>query len=153
MKYNIKREQQINSDIETVWDFFSSPLNLSAISPDDMNFKILTDFKNKKIEPGMRINYLVSPLFGIPLKWQTLITYVEKHKSFTDFQEKGPYKFWNHYHEFIPNEKGVLVRDNVDYELPFGAFGTIMHKLVVKKKLEEIFDYRFRVLNELFNTD
>ena len=36
------------------------------------------------------------------------------------FSRKGPYKLWNHFHEFIPNKEGVLMKDTVDYELPFG---------------------------------
>ena len=41
--------------------------------------------------------------------------------------------------------------DKVDYELPFGLLGNIAHALFVKKKLEKIFNYRFHVLENLFN--
>lgn len=151
MKYQLYREQQLNCTIETAWDFFSSPKNLANITPKDMGFTVLSDYENVAIYDGMVIDYIVAPLFKIPLKWKTRIRKVDFQVSFTDFQEKGPYKFWNHFHEFIPNENGVLMKDTVDYELPFGFLGKIAHKLMIKNKLIQIFDYRKAVLNKMFN--
>lgn len=150
MKHKLFREQQLHCDIETAWKFFSSANNLSEITPKDMGFTVLTTMADDKIYEGMLIDYYVSPLFGIKMKWQTEITHVDFQKSFTDFQKKGPYKLWNHHHEFIPNESGVLMRDTIDYELPIGFLGEIAHSLLVKNKLEYIFDYRFKVLRKLF---
>ncbi|WP_294328685.1 SRPBCC family protein [uncultured Chryseobacterium sp.] len=150
MKHKLFREQQLNCDIKTAWKFFSSANNLSEITPKDMGFTVLTEMEDDEIYEGMLIDYYVSPLFGIRMKWQTEITHVDFQKSFIDFQRKGPYQLWNHHHEFIPNEEGVLMRDTIDYELPMGFLGEIAHSLFVKKKLEYIFDYRFRVLSRLF---
>lgn len=151
MRYKLYREQQLNCDLETAWSFFSSPNNLSKITPKDMAFTVISEDSDQPIFVGMRIDYTVSPLLNIPLKWTTKIIQVEKNKSFTDFQEKGPYKYWHHFHEFIPNEKGVLMKDTVDYELPLGILGTIAHQLMVKNKLKKIFDFRFKVLDQFFN--
>lgn len=151
MRYQLYKEQQLDCDIETAWEFFSSPFNLSKITPKDMGFIVTSDLGNEPIYEGLVIDYTVSPLLKIPMKWRTKITDVDFQKSFTDFQEKGPYKYWNHFHEFIPNKKGVLIRDTVDYELPFGFLGTIAHKLLVKRKLEAIFSYRNQILEKTFN--
>lgn len=151
MIYKLKRTQQLYCDSSTAWNFFSSPLNLSRITPKDMGFVVLSDLPNEDIYVGLVIDYTVSPLLGIPLKWQTKITQVDYEKSFTDFQQKGPYKLWRHHHEFISNQNGVLMVDTVDYELPFGIIGRMAHGLVVKKKLENIFSYRYSVLEQLFN--
>lgn len=151
MIHQLQREQQLYCDIETAWKFFSSANNLSEITPKDMNFIVLTKLEDDEIYEGMLIDYYVSPLLGIKMKWQTEIKQVSFQKSFTDFQKKGPYKLWNHFHEFIPNENGVLMKDTIDYELPMGFFGEIAHGLFVKKKLEHIFNYRYQVLNKLFN--
>ena len=153
MTYQIKRTQQLNCGIDAAWEFFSSPCNLSAITPEDMNFTIVTQVPNEPVYEGMIIDYVVSPLWGVPLKWRTMISQVCKKRSFQDHQHRGPYKFWNHLHEFIPNEKGVLMRDTVQYELPLGFVGRILHKLVVRRKLNEIFGYRHQVVEKLFNTN
>jgi len=132
MRYQLYREQQLNCNLETAWDFFSSPINLSKITPKDMSFIVLSDHGNVPIYKGMTIDYIVSPILKIPLKWQTVITHVKPEVSFTDFQKKGPYKYWNHFHEFIPNENGVLMKDTVDYELPFGYIGVLSLSLYQK---------------------
>jgi ligand-binding SRPBCC domain-containing protein len=151
MVHQLKREQQINCDIDTAWKFFSAANNLSKITPKDMNFIVRTKMESDEIYEGMIIDYYVSPLFGIKMEWQTEITQVDHHRSFTDFQKKGPYKLWNHFHEFIPNEKGILIKDTVDYELPLGFLGEIAHKLFVKNKVEHIFNYRYNILEKMFN--
>lgn len=151
MKFRLYREQQLHCDIDTAWSFFSSPENLSKITPRDMRFTVLSTEIQPEIFEGMLIDYTVSPILNIPLNWQTKIIQVEKNKSFTDFQEKGPYAYWNHFHEFIPNSEGVQMKDTVDYELPMGFLGKIAHQAFVKKKLVSIFDYRFQVLEKYFN--
>jgi ligand-binding SRPBCC domain-containing protein len=151
MSYILERAQQLNCDIASAWKFFSSPYNLAELTPKDMGFVVTTKSLPENIHEGMIIDYLVSPIMGIPLKWQTKITQVDFQKSFTDFQQKGPYKLWNHQHTFIPNRDGVLMIDKVEYELPFGPLGTLAHQLFVKKKLENIFNYRYATLEKLIN--
>lgn len=150
MRYRLQRTQQLHCDAATAWQFFSSPYNLALITPKEMGFDVLTALDDGPIYEGLKIEYKIRPLLNIPMRWTTLISQVEEGKSFTDLQEKGPYKYWHHFHEFIPNEVGVLMKDTVDYELPFGPIGVIAHKLMVQKKLEHIFNYRYKVLEALF---
>ena len=89
MRYQLKREQHLYCDIETAWNYFSSPENLSKITPREMNFIVLTKLDGSEIYPGMEIEYTISPFFHIPLKWKTRITQVDYQKSFTDLQEKA----------------------------------------------------------------
>src|SRR5690554_6006697 len=98
MRHRLHTTQQLNCDLATAWEFFSSPYNLSRITPKEMNFVIKTQVTEKQIYEGMKIEYTVSPFLNIPLKWVTIITEVEFQKSFTDLQEKGPYKYWSHKH-------------------------------------------------------
>lgn len=116
-----------------------------------MGFRVMSGSKEEEMYEGMEINYIVKPLFGIAMKWKTRIIQVEPFKSFTDYQEEGPYKLWNHRHEFTANKNGVLMNDFLTYELPYGFLGKIAHFLLVKNKLNEIFDYRYQVLEERFN--
>jgi len=152
MIHTIYKKQQLNCDIEEAWRFFSSANNLATITPPEMNFTVLTKMEDDEIFEGMIIDYYVSPIMGIEMKWKTEITHVDFQKSFTDFQKKGPYKLWNHRHDFIVNDHGVFMKDLVKYELPFGFLGEIVHKLFVRKKIEHIFNYRYKVLEEIFNT-
>ena len=104
----------------------------------------------QEIHQGMLIDYTVRPLFGIPLRWQTEICRVEKPYIFTDRQLKGPYKMWEHTHSYEKVENGILMKDEVKYQLPLGVLGDIANSIIVKKKIEEIFAYRKKVLETMF---
>lgn len=148
--YQLKRTQLVKTDLKTCWDFFSSPRNLKTITPDYMGFDVLVDIPEKMYE-GLMIEYSVKPLLSIPMKWITEIKYVHDQEFFVDEQRKGPYKIWHHEHHFKAVEGGVEVTDIVSYELPLGFLGRLAHPIVVKNKLEEIFEYRFKKVEELFN--
>ena len=147
--YQLKRTQFVKTDLQTCWDFFSSPKNLKEITPEYMGFDVLVELPEKMYE-GLMIEYIVRPLLGIPMKWITEIKYVHDKQFFVDEQRKGPYKIWHHEHHFKEVEGGVEMTDIVSYEIPIGILGRIAHPIIVKKKLEEIFDYRFKRVDELF---
>ncbi len=99
--YTLSSEQFLPVSIDKAWDFFSSAKNLSRITPPEMQFKIINEFKDDAIYNDMVIDYIVRPILGIPLKWKTVITQVNKPYQFADMQKKGPYKKWEHTHTFI----------------------------------------------------
>lgn len=149
MVYKIEREQWVNLSIEKAWEFFSNPKNLSEITPKDMGF-IIKNNPPEKMYEGLMIAYTVKPLLGIPTTWVTEITHVQKEKYFVDEQRIGPYKMWHHEHFFEPKDGGTLTKDIIHYAVPFGIFGKLAHPLFIKKKLQQIFDYRSKVLQEKF---
>jgi ligand-binding SRPBCC domain-containing protein len=148
--YQLKREQLVKTDLQTCWDFFSSPKNLSVITPEKMKFTVLTE-QPKTMYEGLMIAYKVSPVLGIPMGWITEIKTVQDGVFFVDEQRKGPYKIWHHEHHFEAVEGGVLMTDIVSYTLPFGFLGKLAHWLFVRKELEAIFEYRFKKVDELFH--
>lgn len=117
-----------------------------------MGFDITSEDLPEKMYPGMIISYVVKPLLGIPTTWVTEITKVTDKAYFIDEQRVGPYKLWHHQHFIEPIEGGVLMRDIVSYQPPFGFLGAIMNSLVIRKKLREIFDYRVEAVNKRFGT-
>jgi ligand-binding SRPBCC domain-containing protein len=149
LMYQLKRQQLVKTDMATCWDFFSSPGNLQKITPKYMGFDVLTEVPEKMYE-GLMIEYRVRPLLGIPMNWITEITHVKEHHFFVDEQRKGPYRIWHHEHHFETVDNGVLMSDIVSYELPFGILGKIAHPILVQRKLNEIFDFRFEIVEEIF---
>lgn len=147
--YKIKRTQYVNVSAEKAWEFFSSPANLNAITPDDMEFFITEEIESK-MYPGQIISYIIKPLLNIPMRWVTEITHVHEPDYFVDEQRFGPYKFWHHKHFIIKAEGGVRIMDIVHYGLGFGFFGSIINKLIVRKKIEGIFDFREKKIKEIF---
>ena len=84
----IKREQLINTDINTIWNFISSPANLRKITPKSMMFKITSNNAKQVMYPGMIISYKVAPLLNIPITWITEITHIRDKSYFVDEQRK-----------------------------------------------------------------
>jgi ligand-binding SRPBCC domain-containing protein len=147
--FQYKTEQKIPTDLEELWDFISSPENLSKITPERMNFVIQTDVP-EKMYPGLIIKYKVSPLPLFRTSWVTEITHVQDHKYFVDEQRHGPYSIWHHEHILEPINGGVLMRDIITYKPPFGILGNLGNALLIKSQIKGIFDYREKMLNEMF---
>lgn len=148
--YQFTRTQLIPTTLELVWDFISSPQNLVKITPDYMCFEITTKDLPGKMYPGMIISYKVSPILGLIMDWVTEITHIEENRFFVDEQRIGPYSLWHHQHRLEPVEGGVEMTDIVTYKPPFGPLGAVVNSLVIRKKLQEIFDFRRKAIEKAF---
>lgn len=131
-----------------VFAFFSDASNLERMTPDFLRFRILTPLPIE-MTPGALIDYQLR-LYGVPVRWRTRIETFEPETSFSDVQLRGPYRRWHHQHLFADVPGGTEMRDIVEYELPFGWLGAIANRLFVRRSVEQIFDYRRRVMAEVF---
>ena len=113
------------------------------------NFNILSKI-DRPLYTGQVIQYNVTPLLGIKTKWISEITHIEEKKYFVDVQMYGPYALWHHKHFVKEIEGGVELEDIIDYKIPLGILGQMVHPFLVKPKLEEIFNYRQEKLLALF---
>lgn len=147
--YNLHRTQKLPISLAQAWDFFSDPKNLKTITPEYMGFNILSG-GDRPMFAGQLIQYLVTPVFGIKMKWVTIITHSVKHDYFIDEQRYGPYDLWHHKHFMKEIPGGVEMEDVIDYKVPFGILGQLVHPFLVRPKLEEIFNYRTKKLEALF---
>lgn len=155
--YTLRASQHLPISVHEAWDFFSDPRNLPRLTPSWLDFKTTSEAAAAdapavtRMYPGMIITYRIRPALRIPVGWTTEITHVRVPFYFVDEQRFGPYRFWHHQHFFVETEGGVEVRDIVHYGLRGGALGRAVNRLMVRPRLEEIFDYRRRVLGQLFD--
>ena len=147
--YRFVRTQKIPININEAWNFLSDPNNLKTITPSYMGFHIIEN-ENTEMYSGQIIKYTVSPILGIKINWVTEITHVKNLEYFVDEQRFGPYSFWHHKHFIKEIKGGVEMVDVLDYALPFGILGRIFHPVIVKPKLNEIFNYRREKLIKIF---
>jgi ligand-binding SRPBCC domain-containing protein len=139
--HTLVRDQELPGTPEEVFDLFADARNLETITPPLLRFEVVT--------PGdieMRVGTLISyrlRLHGIPISWLTSIQAWDPPHRFVDQQVRGPYAFWHHTHELFPSGAGATqMRDTVRYALGFGALGELAHRLLVRRDLERIFDFR-----------
>ena len=148
--FSLKTVQCIPVDLDTAWNFFSSPDNLKKITPANLGFRILSKYHGTKMYPGQIIEYKVKPVMGIPVYWMTEITHVQDKSFFVDEQRFGPYQLWHHQHHFKLVEGGVEMTDIVHYRNRLGFLGNWANSLFVKRQLKQIFEFRFKKVEELF---
>ena len=129
----------VPAPIDEVFRFFENPYNLAKITPPWLNFRILTS--DLVMRANAEIDYEFRWL-GQPLKWRTVISDYNPPFSFVDEALNSPYKYWRHHHTFRETPKGTLVSDRVEYALPYGPLGRLVHAAIVKHQLTKIFAYR-----------
>lgn len=147
--YTLHTKQKLPISVDEAWEFLSNPHNLKTITPEYMGFDIISG-ADRPMFPGQLIQYIVTPIAGIKTKWVTEITHVKDKEYFVDEQRFGPYALWHHKHFITPIEGGVEMEDIVDYKLPFGILGQLVHPFLVAPKLQEIFTHRRTKLLAIF---
>ena len=137
----LRREQQLPGTPDEVFPFFADALNLEAITPPWLGFRVVTA-SPIDMRAGALIEYRLK-LRGVPLRWRTRIAVWDPPRRFVDVQLSGPYRLWHHTHDFEPDGAGgTVMRDTVRYAIPFGPLGRIAHALVVRRDLDAIFAFR-----------
>ena len=143
----LRREQLIPRPIDEVFSFYADAANLESITPDFLHFHIRTPLPIA-MHAGTIIMYSLR-WRGLPVRWTTEIREWRSPTCFVDVQVKGPYRAWVHTHHFEAVDGGTRVIDELCYEIPWGIFGRLARRLLVRADLEAIFDFRARRLREL----
>lgn len=146
--YIFRADQFVPRPLAEVFDFFSKAENLQELTPAFLHFRILS-VDPAPVRKGTLIKYSLRWRV-FPIRWTTEIVEWQPPHRFVDLQLKGPYKLWHHEHRFVADGNGTRIIDEVQYQLPFGVFGSIAHSLKVKKDVENIFGYRTEVVRRLF---
>jgi ligand-binding SRPBCC domain-containing protein len=148
MLYHLERSLFLPRPRQEVFTFFADAGNLERITPSFLHFHILTP-RPIPMQAGALIDYQLQ-LFGVRFRWRTRIEIFDPISSFTDIQITGPYRQWHHWHDFSEEQDGTLMRDRVEYELPFGPLGRMARWLFVRHALDRIFDHRNAIIAEVF---
>lgn len=148
MIYSLQRHQVVGGVLADVFGFFKSPVNLEAITPPWLGFRVMHS-SDAEVSEGTRIAYRLR-LHGIPIRWESRITEFQENAIFADEQLVGPYRHWYHRHLFRSVPGGVAIGDEVKYQLPFGVLGQVAHAVFVRRQLGQIFDYRARAIAARF---
>lgn len=146
MYYQLTDHFEVAADVTKTWEFFSNAGNLPRITPAWMRFSVVTP-EPIVIAQDSILDYTIR-WAGIPIGWRTKIIEWSPPRQFIDLQIRGPYSLWHHQHKFTPSERGVVCFDRVIYQLPGPGIRRIVHPLMVRKQLLEIFRYRRKVIGE-----
>jgi|SaaInlStandDraft_1057018.scaffolds.fasta_scaffold27024_2 ligand-binding SRPBCC domain-containing protein len=141
------REVQINAPPESVFGFHESPEALERLIPPWENMRVAES--SRSLQVGSRV-VLKGRVGLLPVRWVALHTEYQPQILFVDRQESGPFSVWVHRHHFQPDGKGgTILRDEVNYAVPFGSLGQLLGGWLVRRKLEAMFAYRHEVTKQL----
>jgi ligand-binding SRPBCC domain-containing protein len=137
----LERRQRIERPIEEVFGFYGDARNLERITPPLLGFEVTTPGPIE-MGAGTLIEYRLR-LHRVPVRWRTRIEAWEPPHRFVDSQIKGPYSLWEHTHSFeADGREATIIEDQVRYSIPFGPLGELANRLLVRRDLRQIFDYR-----------
>ena len=128
-----------------VFEFHADAGNLQALTPTWLDFRILTP-RPTEMKAGALIRYRLK-LRGVPMRWLTEIAEWRPPHHFVDVQKRGPYRLWEHRHEFEERGGGTEIRDEVRYAVPFSW---LVHGWLVGPEVGRIFTYRHGALLQRF---
>jgi ligand-binding SRPBCC domain-containing protein len=146
VSHEFKSEIWLPRPVEEVFAFFSDPANLDSITPPWLSFRIVRP-RPIEMRVGTLLDYRLR-IRGLPVRWRSKITAWEPPHRFVDEQIRGPYRLWIHEHNFEIQNAGTIVRDHVQYAVPFDW---LVHKLMVRPDVEGIFAYRTESLRRRFS--
>src|SRR5271157_1231222 len=172
MSQRFEAEQWIAAPLPRVFAFFADPRNLPRIMPHKQGAELV---KLNLVPPrfpadqipvdsgrmagiGTEIVFKFRAIPHLPMheKWLARITGFSLNEYFTDVQQQGPFRRWEHTHSFgtktINGQEGTLIRDVVEYEVGFGVIGRMLEKLLFQRMLRTTFEYRKQVVERVFSS-
>lgn len=161
----IVTEQWLKADLDQVFAFFSVPENLPKLMPPEMAVRLErlelrppSRSASVVVESGtesgqiagpgslIEISFRLFPLLPFRGRWVAEILEYEPLSYFLDTQRSGPMRTWRHRHSFRSETRnganGTIVRDEVEYELPFGILGRVADFLFVERMMQRTFESR-----------
>jgi len=149
--YVLEREQRVDAPLSEVAAFFEEPKNLGALTPPWLNFEI-TEVLGMPMHAGTEISCTIKQ-YGVPMSWQTEIVEYEPGGRFVDLQVSGPYRYWRHEHTFERDGDSTIMRDRIEYQMPFGVLGRLVHRFLVSRQIEAIFLFRMQAVQVQFGDE
>ncbi len=143
---NFIKESVFKAAPERVFEFHELPDAIELLIPPWEKVKIIQKADISKIGSQAIIE---QKIFGlIPSRWIAEHTKYEPPREFEDVQISGPFKFWRHRHLILPHESGAILRDEIEFEPPFGFLGRFAAPFAVLPKVEKMFEYRHKVTKD-----
>lgn len=137
------KESKIHASAGRVFEFHEQPNVLAMLTPPTESARVIQSAKISEIGSQAIIETRI--LGPIKSRWVAEHTVYDPPHKFEDIQVKGPFRSWRHRHIIEPVSDGAILRDEIDYEPPFGFMGRLAAPILIQKRLQKLFNYRHEV--------
>ena len=136
------QESIIPAPVEAVFGFHERPDALARLTPPWERVTVIQPPTSLEVGTVVILRQRLGPL---PITIVAEHVAYEKNVRFEDVMRKGPFRRWHHKHLFFPHPEGCRLRDEIEYEAPLGPLGRAVDGLLVRPRLQRMFDYRHEV--------
>ncbi|HRK04534.1 MAG TPA: NUDIX domain-containing protein [Chlorobiota bacterium] len=145
-RYVVARSIDIGASAEAVFDFHLDTRNLLRISPPNISVTI-----ESMGTPGLGYETVLRVRqFGFfTTRWHVRITQCDRPTIMVDEQLRGPFRSWKQTRLIESTSVGSRLTDIVEYDIPFGHVGAFVHRLVIWRKILDMFSYRQQRTREI----
>ena len=140
------KQSLIRASPRLVFEFHEQPNALTLLSPPWESARVIQSAKISEV--GTQAIVETRILGPIKARWVAEHTLYDPPHMFEDVQVKGPFRSWRHRHIVEPVSGGAVLRDEIDYEPPFGLLGRLVAPILIQKRLQKMFDYRHEVTRQ-----
>jgi ligand-binding SRPBCC domain-containing protein len=140
------KESFIRASPECVFAFHEQPDALHLLMPPWESCKIIAQARISEL--GSRTIIEAKILGPFSRRWIAEHTVYDPPRLFEDVQISGPFRRWRHRHIIQPDADGAILRDEIDYEPPLWILGRLVTPVIIKPRLQKLFEYRHRVTLE-----
>lgn len=137
------KETEIAATVEKVFAFHELPDAFERLIPPWEDAEIIEKADISVI--GSRA-VIQQKIFGlIPQTWVAEHTAYDPPHLFEDVQISGPFKSWVHRHIIEPKGEHAVLRDEITFDPGFSFLGSLMSPVLIRPKIEKMFEYRHMV--------
>lgn len=147
----IKVTTTINTPIEIVFNNCRN-IDIHQYSASKTNEKAIEGRTSGLINKGETVTWK-GKHFGIYIQHQSIISEMDFPTYFVDEQLKGHFKSFKHQHFFSQKENQTIMTDILEYETPFGFFGKIFNRLLLKNHLTKFIQNRNKIIKQITEKD
>lgn len=137
---------KIKAPIETVFDI-ARDIDIHQLSTAKSNEKAIGGKTSGLIELNETVTWS-GKHFGLQLLHKSKITHFRFPFYFVDEMEKGHFKSFKHEHFFQFEKEYSVMIDRLEYETPYGIFGFLFDKIILKKYLTNFIINRNKILQK-----
>jgi ligand-binding SRPBCC domain-containing protein len=140
------KESVIRASPERVFEFHEQPNVLSLLIPPWESARVIQPAEISRVGAHAIVE---TKVFGpITVRWIAEHTDYDPPRIFEDVQVKGPFRSWRHRHIIEPHANGAILRDEIDYEPPLGFLGRALAPVLIRPRLEKLFNHRHEVTRQ-----
>jgi ligand-binding SRPBCC domain-containing protein len=138
---------KIKAPIETVFDIARN-IDIHQLSAANSNEKAIDGKTSGLIELNETVTWS-GKHFGVNLLHKSRITQFNFPTYFVDEMEEGHFKSFKHEHFFQTENEHTIMIDRLEYKTPYGIFGFLFDKIILKMYLKDFIKTRNTVLKNL----